>query len=101
MDQPTTNRPLFTSLMPTRNRSHLLRYAIRCALAQTNGDYEIIVSDNDSSDDTPNVIKEFDDPKLRSIRTPKSLNMPDHWEWAIDHARGEYVTFLCDDDGMS
>jgi glycosyltransferase involved in cell wall biosynthesis len=101
MDQPTTDRPFFTILMPTRNRSHLLRHAIRCALAQTNTDYEIIVSDNDSSDDTPTVIKEFNDPKLRSIRTPKSLNMPDHWEWAIEHAHGEYITFLCDDDGIS
>ncbi|HEY8226821.1 MAG TPA: hypothetical protein VIG25_16185, partial [Pyrinomonadaceae bacterium] len=27
--------------------------------------------------------------------------MPDHWEFALDHARGKYVTYLCDDDALA
>lgn len=97
----TARKPFYTILMPTRNRAHLLRSALRCAFAQTYDDFEIIVSDNDSSDNTPQTVQEFAHPRLRYVRTPKSMNMPDHWEWAVEHAKGEYITFLCDDDAMS
>lgn len=101
MTASNSSRPFFTILVPTRNRAHLLRHALRCAFAQTFDDFEVIVSDNDSSDKTPLTVKEFDHPKLRYVRTPKSMNMPDHWEWAVEHARGQYITFLCDDDAIS
>jgi len=44
--------PLFSILIPLRNRVHLLKYVIQSVLNQYYDDYELIVSDNDSSDDT-------------------------------------------------
>lgn len=93
--------PLFSIVIPTRNRAALLRDALRCATAQTFDDYEIVVSNNDSTDDTESVIAEFAGPRVRSVRTDKSLPMPDHWEFALTHARGRYVTYLCDDDAVT
>jgi hypothetical protein len=91
---------LFSIVMPTRNRAHLLRYALESALAQTFDDYEILVCDNDSRDDTPAVARAWEDPRVRYVRTAKTLAMPDNWEFALFHARGEHVTYLSDDDAL-
>lgn len=96
----TQNGPLFSIVVPTRNRCHLLRQALRSAVAQDFADYEIVVSNNHSSDDTEKVADEFASAQLRVVRTSKPLSMPDHWEFAVEHARGEYVMFLCDDDAL-
>jgi glycosyltransferase involved in cell wall biosynthesis len=92
---------MFSLVMPTRNRSHLLRNALRSAMAQNFDDYEIVVSNNDSHDETEAVVREFEHKRLRLVRTEKMLPMPEHWEFAVEHAQGEYVMFLCDDDAIS
>src|SRR5712664_839547 len=51
--------PFFSVLMPTRNRACLLRSSLRTAVEQKFPDYEIIVSDNNSTDDTKAVIEDF------------------------------------------
>jgi glycosyltransferase involved in cell wall biosynthesis len=95
------DRPMFSIVIPTRNRAHLLRHALPTALEQEFDDFEVIVSDNFSSDTTPQVVREFAHPRLRSVRTPQDLSMPDHWEFALEQARGKYITFQCDDDASS
>src|SRR5262245_25341510 len=95
-----SRRPLFSIVMPTRNRAHLLRHALRSAFSQDFDDYEIVVSNNASQDDTEKVVAEFAHRRLRCVRPDRSLAMPDHWEFAADHARGEYLMYLCDDDSL-
>lgn len=97
----STHSPLFSVVIPTRNRAHLLRSAIRSALDQTFEDYEIIVSNNFSRDNTEDVVREFAASGVRYVQTDATLSMPDHWEFALNHARGRYVTYLCDDDALS
>jgi len=92
--------PLFTIVVPTRSRAHLLRYALQSALAQTFDDYEILVCDNNSADDTPTVVQEYRDRRIRYVRTDRTLSMPDNWEFALRQAQGEYVTYLADDDAI-
>jgi hypothetical protein len=97
----TTEQPLVSIVMPTRNRSHLLRYALESALSQKDVDgLEIVVSDNCSRDDTSEYVSSIGDPRVRLVRPPHSLSMSSHWEFAFDQAKGEFVTFLCDDDSM-
>lgn len=91
------NRPLFSIIIPTRNRAHLLRYAVESALSQQFGDYEIVVSDNFSGDDTKRAAEQAGSHRVRYVRTEKTLAMPDSWEFALSHSRGEWVTVLCDD----
>lgn len=94
------DRPFFSIVIPTRNRAHLLRYALQSALGQTFDDYEVVVSDNFSQDDTALVVKELGTFRVRYVRTESPLSMPDHWEFALDHAKGQYITYLCDDDAL-
>jgi glycosyltransferase involved in cell wall biosynthesis len=93
-----THEPLFSVVIPTRNRARLLRYALQSAMEQTFDDYEIIVSNNNSRDDTRAVVEATNNGKVRYVETDRTLAMPDHWEFALDQARGQYVTYLCDDD---
>jgi glycosyltransferase involved in cell wall biosynthesis len=90
--------PFFSIVMPTRNRCELLRYALQSALNQTFDDYEIVVVDNFSSDDTANVVKQVGGDRVRYVRTDKVLPMHDNWDFALSQARGEWIGFLCDDD---
>jgi glycosyltransferase involved in cell wall biosynthesis len=94
--------PLFSVVVPTRNRARLLRYALQSVLEQTFDDAEIIVSDNCSEDETPSVVQDLArSGKVRYIRPERVLAMPDHWEFALEHARGRFITYLCDDDAWA
>lgn len=93
--------PRFSIVIPTRNRAGLLRHALATAMAQTHGDFEVVVSDNASVDDTRSVVTQAGDPRVRYVRSEEPLAQPDSWEFAVGHARGEWITVLGDDDGMA
>jgi glycosyltransferase involved in cell wall biosynthesis len=93
--------PFFSVVIPTRNRAHLLRYALQSALDQEFDDYEIIVSDNCSEDNTVQIVSEAAKADIRYVRPDRPLSMPDHWNFALNQTRGKYVTYLCDDDALA
>jgi glycosyltransferase involved in cell wall biosynthesis len=93
---------LFSIVIPTCERAHLLSSALESVLdGQRFDDYEVVVSDNFSSDDTAGTVARYSFPRLRYVRTDRRLSMADHWEFALGHARGDYVSYLCDDDAWT
>lgn len=92
--------PLFSVVIPTYNRSDLVVKAVRSVLAQTLDDFEVVVSDNQSPDDTHEAIAKIDDPRLRYVSTPHHMVLPDSWEFARKEGRGKLVMVLSDDDAM-
>src|SRR4051794_21713163 len=92
--------PAFSVVIPTYNRSGLLRLAVESVLAQTLGDLEVVVSDNHSTDDTREVVAAFSDPRVRYVTPPDHMVLPDHWEFARAHATGRLVMELSDDDAL-
>lgn len=94
------SKPLISVIIPTRERAETLFFAIQTALDQTNNNYEVIVSDNFSQDNTKEVVRNFNDPRLIYFNTSKRLSMCDNWDFALEKARGEYVIFIGDDDGL-
>jgi glycosyltransferase involved in cell wall biosynthesis len=94
-------KPFFSVVLPTYNRASYLPLAIKSALNQTFTDFELIISNNFSTDETEEVIKEFDDNRIKYVKTTQNFNMNEHWEFALNHAKGEFVTFLGDDDAHS
>jgi glycosyltransferase involved in cell wall biosynthesis len=94
------SEPRFSILMPTRNRARLLQMALQSALELRGADFEVVVSDNCSSDDTPAVVRQSGDPRVRYVRTPRPLALSANMESLLDQARGEYLIFLNDDDAL-
>lgn len=92
--------PRFSVVIPTRERADTLRHALRTCLDQAFDDYEVVVSDNFSSPATKAVVDELESPKVRYVRTAEPVAMSANWEFAVGHARGEFVTVLGDDDGL-
>jgi glycosyltransferase involved in cell wall biosynthesis len=92
--------PFFSIVIPTFNRSDLFPYAVRSVLKQTFEDFEIIISDNCSADDTPQVAKQFEDARFRYIRTPRHFTIADNWDFARSHALGKLIFMLSDDDAL-
>lgn len=87
--------PFFSILLPTKNRSHIVGYAIQSVLNQTWQDFELIVVDNDDTDATSQVACSFSDERIRYFRTG-DLNMCENWQFALAQAGGKYVTVLED-----
>lgn len=90
----------FSVVMPTYNRAGFLRHSLPTALEQTFRDYEVVVSNNCSTDETDEVVSGLADDRVVYVRPPERLSMVDHWEFAVSKARGEWVLILCDDDAL-
>jgi hypothetical protein len=91
-----TGRPRFSVLIPTRDRPAYVRNALESVLNQSFGDFEVIICDNFKDHPCEAEVRTFDDPRIRYMRPPAPLAMHDNWEFAIDQARGDFVTILID-----
>ena len=92
--------PRYTVIIPTRNRSEYLKAAIVTVLQQSSNDFELVVSNNHSTDDTAEMLAGFQDARLRIIQPPRPLAMVQHFEWVLKQAKGEWMTLIGDDDGL-
>lgn len=90
--------PRVSIVMPTYKRAHLLGGAIQNVLAQSFRDFELIVVDDNSPDDTPRVVAGFDDPRIRYVRNDPNLRLPRALNRGFSLARGHYLTWTSDDN---
>lgn len=88
-------------VIPTRERAEVLEPCLRRALASDDPHLELIVSDNCSQDETPEVLARYDDPRLQIVRPQTRVSMRRNFEHALDATTGDYVIFIGDDDGVS
>lgn len=91
-------KPFFSVLIPTRNRANLLRLALKSVLVQTYSNYEVVISDNNSTDSTFEVVAEMSDERVKYFRTEHDLSLVDNWNNAYIHSDGQYVIMIGDDD---
>lgn len=92
--------PRFSVVIPTRERAGTLASTLATCTNQEFEDYEVVVCDNCSSPATRHVVEGCRSPRVRYVRADRPLAMSANWELALSHARGEYVLFLGDDDGL-
>jgi len=85
-------------IVPTRNRPALLALTLRSVLAQRGVEFEVIVVDEASTDDTPSVITSFGDARIRSIRHHRPQGVSAARNHGVAEARADWVAFLDDDD---
>lgn len=90
--------PLVSVLVPTYNRAHTLRQALDSVFSQSFQDFEIIVVDDASTDDTASVLAACSDPRLRVYRNPANLGQAGNAARCLSLATAPYVHFLYSDD---
>lgn len=81
-------------VVPTRNRAQLAMNAVRSVLEQAVENVAVMVSDNSTLDHELDELAAFcaelSDSRVRYVRPPEPLAMPDHWDWALKHALASY-----------
>src|SRR5450759_2852582 len=86
-----SREPLLTIAIPTFNRAGMLKDCILSALSQTYKNFEVIVSDNASTDETQEVLKSFCDRRLRVVRQKTNIGLLPNWNACLAEASGEYI----------
>lgn len=89
---------LVSVIIPTHNRASMLPRAIRSVQRQTYPHLEILVIDDASTDNTADVVANFNDPRIRYIRLEVNRGGSASRNTGIRAATGEYIAFLDDDD---
>jgi glycosyltransferase involved in cell wall biosynthesis len=90
--------PAVSICVPTHNRAAYLREALQSVLAQTYVDFEIVVCDNASTDETARIVSRLADPRIRYVRQEAPLGVAANWIAAVFQATGRYCAILGDDD---
>ena len=91
----------FSIVIPTQDRAKLLSVAVEHAMQLEHSDFEVIVSDNSTTAEMHGMnleaLRGYDDaPNFRLVRPPRVLSPPAHFEFALEHAAGDYVAYLTD-----
>lgn len=90
--------PYFSIITPTYNRGPLLARAIESVLQQSFLDFELIIVDDASTDQTPQIISSYSDSRIKYIRNNKNLERGASRNIGIEKASGRFICFLDSDD---
>jgi glycosyltransferase involved in cell wall biosynthesis len=90
--------PTVSVIIPTYNREDLICKPIRSVLNQSYQNFEIIVVDDYSTDDTENVVASINDSRIRYIRHQRNSGPAIARNTGIENSTGSYVAFLDSDD---
>ncbi len=88
----------FTVVIPTYNRAELVKEAIQCVLCQTFKEFELIIVDDNSTDQTKDVVASFKDDRVEYIVNNRTKGPAGARNTGIYRAKGEWVAFLDSDD---
>lgn len=91
-------QPLITIVIPTYNRLPLVRQAIASVLGQTYGNWELIIVDDGSRDDTVNIIRSIPDSRIRVLQLPHCGNIAVLRNTGVKAGSGKWLAFLDSDD---
>ena len=84
--------------IPTFDSEAYVSSCIESVLAQKGVEFEVIVFDNASQDDTWKIVQRFSDPRLRAFRADRNCGMTANFNRLLLEAKGEYIKLLCSDD---
>ena len=92
--------PKVSIALPVYNGDRYLSQAIASILAQTYRDFELIISDNASTDRTPDICREFEraDSRIRYYRQPRNVGASPNFNVCYERACGEYFKWAAHDD---
>lgn len=90
------SKPLVSVIIPTFNRGYCLAESIRSVLDQSFTDFELIVVDDGSTDNTPEIMRSF--PGIHPVWLPENRGVSFARNRGLEQAKGEWIAFLDSDD---
>lgn len=92
---------MISVVMATYNRAATVMRAINSVLSQSLQDWELIIVDDGSTDETLQILASIDDARVRVFRHPKNQGVTAAKNTGLDHVRGEWFTTFDSDDEMT
>ena len=96
-----TSSPKVSVCVPTYNRAAILPYAVESVLVQTYPDFELLICDDASPDNTADVVARWSDSRIRYIRHPQNIKRSRNMRSGYEAAKGEYFIKFDDDDALT
>lgn len=90
--------PVVSVIIPTYNRAHSIGKSIKSILTQTYQNFEVIVVDDRSTDNTEEIVKSFNDPRIKYIQHQHNSGAAIARNTGIENSLGRYIAFLDSDD---
>lgn len=84
--------------IPTYNNAEHISGTIKSILAQTYKNFELVIVDDNSRDNTVEVIRSFNDERIKLYQNSKNLGMSGNWNRCVELCQGEYIKLICADD---
>ena len=94
--------PTVSILIPTFQYGHFLNEAIDSVINQDYQDFELVISDDGSRDNSAAIIQAYAlrDKRIRYIIQPKNIGMVNNWNYCLGEARGKYIKYVFADDSL-
>lgn len=90
--------PTISVCIPTYNAARWIDATIRSVLGQSRGDFELLILDDASTDDTLEIVRRYDDPRIRLLVNETNRGAEASWNRLLAEASGRFVKLLCCDD---
>lgn len=91
-------KPLVSVIMPTYNCGRFIAESIRSVLSQTYTEWELLIVDDCSTDETESIVSSYKDPRIRYMRNERNMGAALTRNRALREAAGRYIAFLDSDD---
>ena len=92
-----TSNPFFSIVIPAYNRAHMIGHTIGSVLKQTYTDWELVIVDDGSKDDTKEVVLAYNEPRIKYIYQTNAERSAARNN-GIKNSTGKYITFVDSDD---
>ena len=90
--------PLVSVILPAYNHENFVGEAIESVLNQTFKDFELLIADDCSKDGTANVIKKYDDSRIKTYFFKENRGAAENHRFLIENATGKYIALINSDD---
>ena len=98
-NETNVNATFRTSVcIPVYNGAAYIKQTVQSVLEQTVEQFELVIVDNASTDNTCEIINGFKDSRIRLVRNYENLVMIGNWNKCVKEANGDYIQVLCADD---
>lgn len=98
--QSSMRAPPVSLGLPVFNGEEFLAPVLESVLAQTYGDFELVISDNASTDGTPDIVRHYAerDPRIRYFRQSTNIGIGNNWSFVARQARGKFLKWVSAND---